>query len=268
MRLWFARVAGCWLLLSAAAVAMDCAQAASPVEKAICGEADLHQMDAALNRLYSGLRLQLTVKARTELLAQQRAWLAERDRDCAAGEAKCLRAHYQVRLEELEALNATAEAGDQKLDDVIPVIVKGRWKATAIEDPNGAGEPSAGKIDSAALQASLASANLPAIDAVVDTAPGKLCLPPQPCDSMGWTQKKLADVNDSAAIGRYLGLSSTIRVLVGSSGATQSYYLLVPRSDGTLWAVFALCSSDLQNCRKAAELWTPASVDAAVLPGS
>jgi hypothetical protein len=162
----------------------------------------------------------------------------------------------------LEALNATAEASDQKLDDVTPVIVKGAWKATAIHDPSGAGE-----MDKAALQASLASANLPAIGAVVDAAPGKLCLPPQPCDAMGWTQKKLAEVNDSAAIGRYLGLSSTTRVFVGSSGATQSYYLFVPRSDGALWAVFALCSSDLQDCRKAAEVWTPASADATVLPG-
>ena len=261
MRLWLAGVAGCWLSLGAAALATDCTQAASLVERTICSETDLHQMDADLNRLYSGLRLQLTVKARAELLAQQRNWLAERDRDCATGEGKCLREHYRARLDELEAINASAEAGDQKLDDVTPVIVKGEWKATAIQHPNGAGE-----MDKTALQASLASANLPAIGAVVDTAPGKLCLPPQPCDAMGWTQKKLAEVDDSAAIGRYLGLSSTIRVLVGSSGATRSYYLLVPRSDGTLWAVFALCSTDLQDCRKAAELWTPASADAAVLP--
>lgn len=262
MRLCFAKVAGCWLLLGAMAVAADCTQAASPVEKTICSDSDLHQMDADLNRLYSSLRPQLTVRARTELLARQRAWLAERDRDCATGEGKCLREHYRVRLEELEALNATAEASDQKLDDVIPVIVKGKWKITAIQDPKGAGE-----IDKTALQSSLASANLPAIGAVVDTAPGKLCLTPLPCDSMGWTQKKLAEVDDSAAIGRYLELSSTSRVLVGSSGATRSYYLLVPRIDGTLWAVFALCSSDLQDCRKAAELWTPASAGTAILPG-
>jgi uncharacterized protein len=269
MKLWFVGVAACWLLLGAAAVAAtDCSQAATPFEKAICGQADLHQMDADLNRLYSGLRPQLTARARTELLTQQRAWLAQRDRDCASGEANCLRTHYRARLEELQALNATAEAGDEKLDDVTPVIVKGKWKATAIRDPNATGGQGAGEIDKAGLQASLASANLPAIGAVVDAAPGKLCLPPQPCDSMGWAQKKLAEVDDSAAIGRYLGLNSTIRVLVGSSGATQSYYLLVPRSDGTLWAVFALCSTDLQDCRKAAELWTPASADAAVLPGS
>jgi uncharacterized protein len=264
MRLLLNAVAACCLLLGAVtAAALDCKQAATPIEETICRQADLLQMDVDMNRLYGGLRSQLTAKARTELLTQQRTWLAERDRACANGEIECLRKQYRSRLDQLEALNATAEAGDQKLDDVTPVIVKGKWKATAIQDP-----ASEGPTDEHALRESLARANLPKLGTILDAVPGKLCFPPQPCDSMGWTQSTLAVVNGGAAIGRYLGLSPSARVLVGSSGATQSYYLLVPRSDGTLWAVFALCGPVGGNCRKAAEIWSPASPDASVVPSS
>jgi len=255
-------VAGCCLLMGAmAAPALDCKLAATPIEKKICGDAELSRVDGELNRIYAGLRPQLTAKARGDLLEQQRAWLAERNRSCADGEASCLLKMYQGRLDELEALSARASASDQKLDDATAAMVKGKWKATAVQDPAGAGRG-----DEKALHESLDDANLPAVGESVTASPGKLCLPAQACEAMGWTRTSLAAVNDSEAIARYLGLSPTIRVWVGSSGATQSYYLLVPRGDGTVWAVFGLCGANAQDCRKAAEVWTPASADAAVLP--
>jgi len=259
MKPWIKAITGCWMVLSAAAHGYQ--KPLSPIEKSIRSDADLSHLDADLNRLYGALRPQVTEKARAELLAQQRAWLAKRNHDCATGEVACLRQQYRVRIDQLEALNATAQAGDGKLDNVTPVVVKGQWKATAVQDPAGKGQT-----DATALRQSLADAELPGLDAIVNTVPGKLCLPAQPCGPMGWTRKTLAEVNGSRAIGRYLELDRTTPVLVGSSGTTQSYYLLVPRSGGTLWAVFTLCGADASDCRKAAEVWTPASADSAISP--
>ncbi len=263
MKLWVKAVAGgCLLLGTAVAAAEDCNRAGSPIDKTICVDAALHRLDDDLNRLYVGLRSNLTAKARAALLAQQRAWLAKRNRDCAAGAAACLHEHYGARLDQLEALSATAEAVDGSLDDVTPVMVTGSWRATAVQDPAGAAHP-----DEAALRRALSRANLPELGATVNAAPGKLCSPPLPCDSIGWTRQTLAEVAGARAIGRYLGLSPTVRVLDGGDGAKWgSHYLLVPRSDGTLWAVFSLCGPVESDCRYAAELWMPATPEAKVWP--
>ncbi|HEY4358744.1 MAG TPA: lysozyme inhibitor LprI family protein [Acidobacteriaceae bacterium] len=250
---------GCLLLSAISAAALDCARAATPIEKTICREPDLAKSDTELNQLYSTLRPEVSTKARPELLAQQRAWLAERNRECATGEAACLRKQYAVRLDQLRALNATAESLGEPLNDVTPIVVKGTWMAAGIQDPTG-------KTDDAVLRTSLSSANLPAVGGSVNASAGKFCVPPQPCDDMGWIRRPLSGADAGRAIGRYLGLSPTTPVLIGSSGATRSYYLLVPRSDGSLWAVFTMCGPNGTDCRKAAERWTPASADAGFWP--
>lgn len=262
MRAWLRLVAGCWLALGAAsAYAWDCGRATNPAEQAVCRDAGLSKQDAELNKLYSGLRGQVTAKARAALLAQQRAWLAERNRTCASGDPGCLHKAYTARIDALEALNAAAQAADGKLDNVTPVMVKGSWKAKGIQDPAGAGHA-----DEGALTKALSDAELPQVGGAVNAAPGKLCVGPKACDAMGWTRTTLGEVNASRAIERYLSLGATTPVLVGSSGATRSYYLLVPRGDGTLWAVFSLCGKGESDCRKAAEVWSPASGDAGFQP--
>lgn len=216
-------------------------------------------MDTELNGLYSSIRPQLSAKGRTDLLTQQRAWLAARNRECASGDAACLRRQYASRLDQLRALHATAQANDGPLDEITPVIVKGDWKVAGIEDP-------AGKTEDAVLQTSLKSADLPPVGALAKASPGKLCIASEPCDDMGWTRRMLSEVDAGKAIGRYLNLPPATHVLVGSSGSTRSYYLLVPRNDGSLWAVFTMCGPGGSDCRKAAEKWTAASPDAGFWP--
>jgi len=235
-----------------AAIAQDCKLAATPVEKAICTDPGLSETDAVLNRLYGELRPQFTVKARMEFVAQQRAWLAQRNRSCVTGGVECLQRLYRSRIDQLQALKATAQATDGKLESPDPVVVKGRWKATAIQDPAATAAP-----DGKSVSDSLAADNLPSLGALVIAAPGTLCRPPNPCEQMGWTQKKLADVNGSSAIVRDLSLNPTLSVLVGSSGSIRSHYLLVPKPDGVFWAVFTLCGPNPTNCRMAAEVWSP-----------
>lgn len=255
------RTSVCCLLVTALATAQNSARAVTPIDKTLCREPDLAHMDADLNRLYSELRPQLTVRARGELLAQQRAWLAERNRECASGDAGCLWTQYGERIDQLQALTAAAEVSEGKLDTLATVIVKGMWKATAVQDPGGGGHT-----NEADVRQSLSDAELPAVGSVVTAAPGKLCVPGLECRTMAWTRRTLAKLDGGDFIGRLLGVSVTSNVLIGDNGAKESPgYRVIARSDGTIWAMFDLCGPRVSNCHYATEVWTPASADAAIL---
>jgi uncharacterized protein len=251
---------GILFLVAGTGAQTQCTQAGTPIEQSICSTPDLQQADAELNRLYSDLRPQLTAKARADLLAQQRAWLSKRNRECATAEAGCLRKQYKSRLDELKALDAAAQTSDDNLDDATPVIVEGSWKATRIEDP-------AGHDHETGLRQSLEDAKLPAPGGTIKAGPGTLCLPQLPCGTMGWTQALLGKTQFADALKRVFGLSPDRRVLEGTNGSKYSSLLLMPQKDGTAWAFFSFCGTAEQDCRMAAEVWTPASADAAVIPG-
>ena len=264
MNMWIKAALGCWITIASTATTMaqDCAKALTPVEKAVCHEASLAEMDAEMNRLYGALRPQLTARARAELLAQQRAWLAERNRECANGDVPCLRRSYGNRLDQLQALTASAAVAEDKLGDVVPVIVKGKWKAVGIKD-----QAATKATDPSTLPQYLQTAGLVAVGADVSMAPGKFCLPGEPCQQMGWSWTTLAKVADGEAVGRVFGLKQTSPILFGDSGASQApHYELLPQSDKTVWAVFVLCGANHKDCRLAAEVWAPDSPDAAVQP--
>ncbi len=255
MHVWGTVIAGCVWLGSApdTASALDCSRAATPIDKTLCREPDLTRLDAALNRLYAGLRPQLTAKAQTQLLAQQRAWLAERDQVCATGNADCLRKRYWARMDDLQSLTAAAQVSDEKLSEATPVVVKGAWKAAAVQDSLGPGHASA-----ADVQQSLSHADLPALGALVHATPGQICVSPGECDTIGFTRTTMGKLLGGNVIGPSLGLSLSAKVLAGNNGAKQSGQLtLVPREDGSVWAIFGLCEPHAHHCRNAVEVWTP-----------
>ncbi len=256
MKARFTAVTWCCLLLSAAtASALDCGRAVSPIEKTICSQADLAHLDADMNDMYTRLRPQLTPKARGELLMQQRAWLAERDRLCATGDADCLRREYGLRMDQLAALDAAAGATDGQLKDLNLLVVKGAWKAIDIHDPAGTSQTT--HPDTRDVRESLKRADLPPVGSLVNAGPGKVCFLANACDPMAWTRTALAQVDGAEAISRVLGLSQSAQVLVGNSGAKQSpLLLLVPRSNGSFWAIFILCVASAHDCHYAAEVWT------------
>lgn len=255
-------IAGCLFSLMPVAdtVAQDCARATTPTNKTVCHEPDLAKMDAELNQLYSELRPQLTVRARGELLAQQRAWLAGRNRDCATGVAVCLRTKYQSRIDWLQALTAAAAVPDDKLGSLDTVIVRGKWKATAIKDPAGGGRASEGDLRNA-----LKDAGLPAVGAVLTTAPGDICTATGDCGQMAWSRTTLAKTSGGESIGRVFGLKMTTVILEGDPGIKHGiFYEFLPQSDGTIWAVFGLCTTNHSDCWNTAEVLTPASPDAGI----
>ena len=105
--------AACSLLLALAwsapggAASFACEKAQSRVEKAICADAELSQLDEYLARYYGGARAGLGGGAAC-LAADQRRWLSEVRNPCA--DAACLKKAYLERLGELDPLQPGASA--------------------------------------------------------------------------------------------------------------------------------------------------------------
>jgi uncharacterized protein YecT (DUF1311 family) len=83
----------------------DCARAASQVERMICSDLDLAFADGGLAEDYRILMRRLPQSERAELLSEQRAWLARRDR---CRDRQCVTAAYEARRA------AVSEARDQR----------------------------------------------------------------------------------------------------------------------------------------------------------
>jgi len=105
--------AACSLLLALAwsapggAASFACEKAQSRVEKAICADAELSQLDEYLARYYGGARAGLGGGAAC-LAADQRRWLSATRNACA--DAACLKKAYLERLGELDPLQPGASA--------------------------------------------------------------------------------------------------------------------------------------------------------------
>ena len=95
----------------------DCLKAATPIEQIICSDPQLITLDGALGEAFAGFRQRLPEKDRAGALAEQRAWLALRLKQCEVptkgGEevaldvrwraAPCLDEMYRARLAALRA---------------------------------------------------------------------------------------------------------------------------------------------------------------------
>ena len=92
---------------AAAAASFPCDKAQSRIEKAICADAEVSQLDEYLGRYYSGARLAVGTGASC-LAADQRRWLSDTRNACADG--ACLKKAYLERLGELDALQPGASA--------------------------------------------------------------------------------------------------------------------------------------------------------------
>jgi uncharacterized protein YecT (DUF1311 family) len=110
------------LLASAPALAQsfDCKKAAAPVERLICADSALQKLDSDLAEELRAA-LDRSLAEREKLLAEERQWVAERDKKCpvpkgelvpAAREAtaQCLRGAYTARVAAVEALIAQEKA--------------------------------------------------------------------------------------------------------------------------------------------------------------
>ena len=91
---------------AAGAASFDCAKAQSRIEKAICADAEVSDLDEYLGRYYSAARSALGRGADC-LRADQTQWLRTRN---ACADAACLKKVYLERLAELHPLQPGASA--------------------------------------------------------------------------------------------------------------------------------------------------------------
>jgi uncharacterized protein len=89
----------------ASAASFDCAKAVSPLEKTICSDALLSDLDAKLERTYR--RALDSARQPEALKSEQRAWLATERKRCS--DVACLRQVYQRRLTALEGVAPAAQ---------------------------------------------------------------------------------------------------------------------------------------------------------------
>ncbi|RON53734.1 hypothetical protein BK665_15140 [Pseudomonas frederiksbergensis] len=94
-------LSACALLSSQQALAtgMDCAKAASTVEKTICANKALYELDTLMGGAYRRL-VKSSLQEQSELKTAQRAWLKTRDQ-CAEN-VECLDKTYRERLQGLQ----------------------------------------------------------------------------------------------------------------------------------------------------------------------
>lgn len=90
---------------------LDCAKAATPIERAICAKPELVALDRKMASAYAALAGKLTGAARDHLLADQIRWLANRAAACVVEPAEieeCLEARDRDRTAQLEWLGEGA----------------------------------------------------------------------------------------------------------------------------------------------------------------
>ncbi|WP_446901485.1 lysozyme inhibitor LprI family protein [Burkholderia sp. YIM B11467] len=112
------------------AAGLDCTQATSPTEKAVCASNDLHLDDGRLSAFYRKLSDALPPGQRTTLRTAQLGWLKTRDQ-CGADHG-CLEQRYLSRIADLQARLATVlayrpDAEDKAaLDDLRTLVEQAR----------------------------------------------------------------------------------------------------------------------------------------------
>ena len=89
--------AACLGVGAARAASFDCAKAGTFVEKAICADATLSRLDEVLAQNFRGMLAADLGRPASALRAEQRRWLAERDR-CT--DNACLLKRYRQRVDE------------------------------------------------------------------------------------------------------------------------------------------------------------------------
>jgi len=90
---------------------LDCAKAATPIERAICAKPELAAIDRKMAAAYAALAGKLTGAAREHLLADQIRWLANRAAACVVEPAEteeCLESRDRDRTAQLEWLGEGA----------------------------------------------------------------------------------------------------------------------------------------------------------------
>ncbi len=107
---------------ASASASFDCSKASTLVEKTICSDAALAELDSKLAKTYADKSHQLNASAADSLRTAQRKWLTQRGAECSIsgkgdevtpGATACLTRLYQGRIAEISAGGIKQAAADQ-----------------------------------------------------------------------------------------------------------------------------------------------------------
>jgi uncharacterized protein YecT (DUF1311 family) len=98
----------------AVAVSFDCGKATTNVERAICADPVLSQLDDDLQRIFHASRASLSDQYGSALIADQKNWIVERNRACGAAApdaVACLRKSYEDRIKAVSVFKLNSPYG-------------------------------------------------------------------------------------------------------------------------------------------------------------
>lgn len=234
----------------------DCEKAATAIERTICGNTQLRQLDSELAHNYRAAMKHIAPEDLKSLVATQRDWVSDRNSQCAAGAAACLFGKYRERNDLLTALLARTSDDNPMIDRADPAALLGAWVVVAGEDPDGTPP---GKLVPVA-------ANLPPAGARLIATPGELCVvePPEAkiCNSFGLAVEQ-SSLHTQEILRSGKGFARDCVVLLTYFDGRADFEL-VAGPNQELAAVFHACEPSLKNCRWVTRPWRAASPDAAV----
>lgn len=222
--------------IPAAAGGINCAAAKSPADRTICASPELRAADFSLATHYDIIRRALTKPLAATLVAGQQAWLAARDRDCAA--SACLSARIDQRDAVLAALAARVSESNPSLPDLTAVWIEGSWRADVVMPPD--------------IQP---ASDLPEPGSILTLASGRLCIGGD-CTTFGLEPQKLEDGPGRQTLPNMLKLSPAVSFyLVYLNG--KAAYGLVPVAGGAWLAISPGCDRWGKACQFAHQTWQP-----------
>jgi len=80
----------------------DCAKARTAIEKSICSNPKLGDIDGNMGELYRQVRRSLWGNQAKLFVNEQKAWITRRDAYCGAYDTECLIGVYQERISQLQ----------------------------------------------------------------------------------------------------------------------------------------------------------------------
>jgi len=237
------------LSLSCKSQSFDCRKATTAVEKSVCADPRLQQLDTEVAQNYRKALKQVVAEGEKQLVAAQREWVAERNRTCATGANDCLAAKYHERSDALVALLARTSEENPEIDVADPAALFGSW--TVSTDTH----------DAAASQLTPTTAHFPPPGAGLTAKSGELCItnPPQAriCSPFG-----LAIESPRSKHSKQAGAAGSVLVLTYFAGKADFEIEVGPNQD--LAASSLACEGGAKNCRRVTLPWHAASPDAAI----
>jgi len=114
----------------------DCAKATTKIEKAICKDQRLCELDEELAILYKGLRNSLNPRGKELLKQEQRYWLKERNSKYADANVDSLISSYEKRISALEFgyQDLSSYNGHYKIPHEIMVVGEKDWEPMMVND--------------------------------------------------------------------------------------------------------------------------------------